>query len=197
MARQMRIGVTAEDGGASAALSAIGAAGQVRRILECVGQGVENEAVRSAMAKGGRSFWQEVARSVSHQMEGSSMVVGATHAAAGIKQTGGIIRAPGQGEGSLHRRALAIPVGLARQMRWDTDEAESAGFRLFRSGETLFGQPRGRKGRGKGGAAVPLFILRRSVRARPDPWFPTGNALAQAAADGLELFRASTGAFTP
>lgn len=184
-----------ENDDASAVLSTLGTAGQLRHILECVGQSVEGAAARSAVAKGGRSFWQAVANSLNHQMQGDSMVVGATHVAAGIKQTGGVIRAPGQGEGALHRRALTIPLGIARQMRWDTDEAESAGYELFRNGDVIFGTPRARKGKGKT-KPVPLFLLRKAVNARPDPWFPTGNDLEKAVADGLDLFNSQSGLFS-
>lgn len=195
MAEQLPlISVNAVEDTATAEIVTLVTSKQIRHILECVGQSVENAARQGALAKGGRSFWYEVANSISHQMNatGDTMTVGASHVAAGIKQTGGVIKAPGQGEGSLHRKALTIPVGIARENRWDTDEAESAGYEIFRNGDTLFGQLRQRAKKKRKGAAetsaIPLFILRKAVNSPADPWFPTGDKLNQAVAKGLQLF---------
>ena len=192
----MDVSVTIRQDGASAALEAIGIPGHLRHVAEAVAEQVAEAARASAMAKGGRSFWRKVAGSVSHQPDGDGFVVGAGHFAAGFKQTGGTISAPGRGVDSLHRRALTVPLGIARRNRWDTDEARRQGYRLFRQGDTLFGEPplRGRR-RGGDSGAVPLFALRRSVSQRPDPWFPEGQALAEAVSAGIAVFASRQGGF--
>lgn len=199
MAQQLPlINIEAAEDSATAQIIAIGASQQVRHILQCVGQSVENAARSSAVSKGGRSFWYAVANSISHQLDaaGDAVIVGASHVAAGIKQTGGIIKAPGHGEGALGAEALTIPVGIARENRWDTDEAEAAGYELFCAVGMLFGRLRtnGKKKKRKGDApdSIPLFVLRKSVNAPADPWFPTGDALNKAIADGLDLFKANS-----
>lgn len=192
----MDVSVTIRQDDASAALKAIGVSGHLRHVAEAAAEAVASAARVAAMAKGGRSFWREIAQSVNSQPDGDGFVVGATHFAAGFKQTGGTISAPGRGAGSMHRRALTVPLGIARRNRWDTDEARRQGYRLFRQGDTLFGeQPlRGRR-RGGDSGAVPLFALRRSVSQRPDPWFPEGQALADAVSDGISLFASQQGGF--
>ena len=189
----MDVSVTIRQDGASAALKAIGVSDHLRHVAEAAAEAVANAARVAAMAKGGRSFWRDVANSVSYQPAGGGMTVFSDHFAAGFKQTGGTISAPGQGPGSLHRRALTIPLGAARRNRWDTDDAKSHGYVLFRRGDTLFGTPPGRGGKGR--AAVPLFTLRRSVAQRPDPWFPEGQALADAVSDGISIFASQQGGF--
>jgi len=200
----MAFDVTVEGGDAMAMLQAIGTSSHIRHILECCGQSVENAAVIGARSHGGRRFWAEVANSVSHQFDGDSMVVGASHYAAAFKQTGGVIRAPGHGAGSLNRRALTIPMGIARQNRWDTDEAESHGYQLFRAKDIIFGRipqrkPKRRNGHGNGeGAAdepqaIPLFVLRKQVMQNPDPWFPEGAALEAAVSEGIDFFTSRNG----
>jgi len=201
-----------QEGDAMAMLSYIGTAAHVRKLLECCGMSVEMAAVNSARSKGGRHFWADVAKSVSHQMTpDGSMLVGATHFAAGFKQTGGIISAPGQGAGSLNRKALTIPVGIARERRWDTDEAEYNGYRLFhpKGTDLLFGQKESKKSTKpprmkKDGTPyktkapkqedpILLFILRKRVVQKPDPWFPVGADLASAVDAGFGIYMSRNG----
>lgn len=143
-------------------------------------QQVANLARSNAYAHGGRSFWYEIGDSVQVQQTDGGAVVGATHAAAGFKHTGGTISAPGRGAGSLRRRALTIPVGPARANRWDTDAAQQAGYVLARAGDVLVGR------KGKRGRPVPLFILRKSVTQRADPWWPENNEVAAIVRKAME-----------
>ena len=159
-----------------------------RNILLRVGHLASNMAKRNAYAKGGRSFWRDIGDSI-HVVQPSpgEVIVGAAHVAAGIKHFGGRVSAPGRGAGSLHRKALAIPIGLARANRWDTDEAQQNGYDLFRprGSSILFGRLRaGGRGRGRGrrrGAnaatqpaeqAEMLFVLRKSAQIPADPFWP-------------------------
>lgn len=130
------------------------------------------DAMRNARAKGGKSFWREIAETVQVHEEAGRVLVGATHVAASIKHTGGRVSAPGKGEGSLHRKALTIPIGIARQKRWDTDKAEDAGYHLFRpkGSDILFGKSLKHK---KAHQAEPLFVLRKSANIPASPWWPT------------------------
>lgn len=176
-----------------AVLKALGAREHVRKLLLVCGQAVENAAVLSARAKGGRRFWADVASSVSHQptLDGG-IVVGASHRVAGFKQTGGRISAPGMGPGSLGRKALTIPLGIAREKRWDTDQAEASGYSLFRNKDILFGRKAG-KAKKASAKAIPLFLLRKSVFQKPDPWFPEGESLQRAIDKGVRLYQQRSG----
>lgn len=154
-----------------------------RRLAEHVALAVEEAARASARAKGGRRFWASVAETVmTRRGADGSLTVGAWHRAAGFRHRGGVIAAPGRGPGALGRRALAIPLGRARKGRWSTVEAEQRGLRLFRAGDVLMGR------RGSHGRAEPLFLLRRRVTQRPDPWFPEGAALEAAVRRGVDAF---------
>ena len=132
------------------------------------------QARRNAMAKGGE-FWQEIADSVQVHEEPDSVVVGATHVAAAIRHFGGRISAPGQGAGSLHRRALTIPIYReARAKHWSTDDAEAAGWTLFKpkGSDIIYGTKKG-KGKGNKAQTEMLFVLRKSVRHPASPWWPS------------------------
>ena len=179
-----------------ARLRAVGNPGQLRQMLACIGQAVQNAAVAAARAKGGRRFWQDVANSVTRRQVGDAVIVGATHVAARFKQFGGLISAPGRGPGSLHRKALAIPLDAASQHRgWNARDFETHGWELFKlpKGGGDRSVLMGRKGKRKP-VVVPLFALRRAVTQKPDPWFPAGDALNRAAAKGMRLYRATYGA---
>ena len=160
-------------------------------LLAAVGESVAMAARRSAMSHSrGGQFWPSIANSVSFQNPGGDRLrVGATHYAAAQKQFGGVIRAPGSGPGSRHAKALTIPLGEARRNAWDAADAEDAGYRLFREGDTLFG----RRGKTKRAKAVPLFLLRRQVRQKAEPWFPAGAALKAAVAEGIRLYESRNG----
>ena len=152
-----------------------------RNALKYAAAEVSRQAQSGAVSKGGRSFWRSVADSVSFQPDGpDGYVVGASHVAAAQKQFGGEISAPGKGAGSLHARMLTIPVGIARDRRWNAGRAAQAGFRLFRVKNLLMGTD--------GGNAIPLFVLKKSVTQAPDPWFPQGTALERAVDRGIRLY---------
>lgn len=185
---------------AVARIRALGSPAQTRQMLACIGQAVQNAAVAAARAKGGRRFWGEVANSVSRRQVGDAVIVGSVHVAARFKQFGGMISAPGRGAGSLHRRALAIPTREARARGgygWDVRDFEANGWELFKlpKGGGDRSVLMGRKGKRRP-VVVPLFVLRKSVTQRPDPWFPAGEALSRAAAEGLRLYRSTYGGGT-
>ena len=168
-------------------------------ILDVAAMEVERKARANALAKGGRHFWvSEIANSLHTETIGKARVVGSTHVAAAHKQLGGPISAPGKGEGALGRRALTIPVGKARENRWDTDKAQVAGYELFKV-KTKEGRGLlfGRKTRGKSNRSRQkdelLFVLRKSVMQAPDKWFPEGAELEQCVRNGIDLYLSTKG----
>ena len=168
-------------------------------ILDVAAMEVERKARANALAKGGRHFWvSEIANSLHTETIGKARVVGSTHVAAAHKQLGGPISAPGKGDGALGRRALTIPVGIARENRWDTDKAQAAGYELFKV-KTKEGRGLlfGRKTRGKSNRSCQkdelLFVLRKSVMQAPDKWFPEGAELEQCVRQGIDLYLSTRG----
>ena len=172
------------------------------RILNRIGDVVEQDAKGNALMKPGRSFWRDMAKSVSKTSEpgDGTVTVGSDHEAAAQKQFGGVISAPGKGPGALGARMLTIPVGEARENRWNTrDAAEKFNLFLARSGGRciLFGRLRDRLWKGGGGQDEPrpLFVLKKRVSQQPDKWFPEGAQLERAVAKGIEDYRKLTGDF--
>lgn len=151
-----------------------------RSLLLRIGQLGSRLARQRARAKGGRSFWQEIADSIQVHEEGNAVSIGATHVAARIKHFGGRVSAPGRGAGSLHRRALAIPIGIARTNRWDTDAAQMAGYELFRpKGSNILMGKKGRK-------TERLFALRKAAQIPADPYWLTEEDLQRLVRQAME-----------
>ena len=140
------------------------------------GRGVATQAQRNARAKGGRRFWNELARSVDVKAIGAEGVeVFSTHVAAAQKQFGGVIEAPGQGPGSHGAKALTIPLqGTAAEGKTIGDFV-TGGHKLFVLGK----QDRdhgGVLGYSEDGTFHPLFVLlKRTKPQRAEPWFPTAE----------------------
>lgn len=175
-------------------LTVIGGKALAREVAKAVGRAAQ----AGARSQGGKSFWGKVANSVNAQNPDSTpqgALVGATHVAGAHKQFGGVIAAPGQGEGSRFREFLTIPVGKAREKRWSVDDAKTkGGYTLFRvkakSGKVLlFGYRSELKKR----KVELLFILRKSVWQKAYPWWPEGATLAQAVETGIRAYQAMTG----
>lgn len=165
------------------------------RVLERVGDEIANEARNNAFSRPGRSFWRGMGDSVSTQKRGKSFIVGATHEAAAQKQFGGPISAPGKGPGALGAKSLTIPLGEARENRWNTRDAKEK-FNLFlvkSNGKSiLFGNLKTGK---KKQDAQPLFLLKKRVMQQADPWFPEGGQLERAISRGIEDYRKIAGGF--
>lgn len=143
------------------------------------GQMVAQKAAANARSKGGRSFWDELARAVSVSWDHTGAVVyikGDDRARKGAhKQYGGEIR-PKQA------KALAIPIDdMVRGKR----PAEMAVNNLFIAPKSASGDTAGVLGYTAGGKFRPLFVLRKKVTQQPDPWWPTAKeveALGETAA---------------
>ena len=148
--------------------------GEQTRFLMRWGTRVRKTAMETAIGKGGRRFWREVARSINLVERSKEVTVEATHVAAAQKQFGGVIEAKGKAGGGAE--ALTIPI---------TEEAEgqsaakfvAAGLQLFAiksdSGNAVLGYSRE-------GEFVALFALvRRTKPQRPDPFFPEDGEIAE------------------
>jgi hypothetical protein len=132
------------------------------RLLMSWGARIRREAQRRAIAKGGRRFWREIARSIMLVPKSRMVTVEARHRAAAQKQYGGVIRAKGKGGGGAD--ALTIPISPESEgLR--AANFTAAGLKLFRVGNAL--------GYSKDGQFQPLFALVRQTKPqRPDPFFP-------------------------
>lgn len=174
---------------ASVVIKAIADSLKAADVLRYVGQNVAIRAQNAAYEKPGRRFWREIGDSVNTQRgEDGSVTVGATHEAAGHKQFGGQISAPGKGPGTLGSKALTIPMGVAREKRWTTRDAMES-YDLFKvktkAGRSfLFGKSK----TSKKAKAVVLFTLRKSVMQQAEPWFPMGTKLQAAIAEGIDIY---------
>lgn len=142
--------------------------GQGGKLVMRWGAVVRKEAMESAIGKGGRKFWRQVARSIKIVPQGDSAVeVKAEHVAAKQKQYGGPIRAKGKAAGGAEM--LTIPISAEAENRRASDFA-LGGRVLFCKGNVL-----GYNEAGSMGRIVrfhPLFALVKSVEQEPDPWFP-------------------------
>ena len=131
------------------------------------GQMVAQKAAANARSKGGRSFWDELARAVSVSWGPDEAIVyikGDDRARQGAhKQYGGEIR-PKQA------KALAIPID---DMVKGKRPAEMAVNNLFIAPKSASGDTAGVLGYSTGGKFRPLFVLRKKVTQQPDPWWPT------------------------
>ena len=167
------------------------------KVLNRIGGEVANEARNNAYERPGRSFWRNMGQSVSMQKKGQGVIVGAAHEAAAQKQFGGPIEAPGQGPDALKAKALTIPLGVARNRRWNTRDA-SVKYDLFlvKSGgkSILFGKLKGRVKMTRANTK-PLFLLKKRVMQQADPWFPEGEQLKRAISRGIEDYRKIAGGF--
>ena len=125
----------------------------------------------AAIEKGGKSFWRDVANSVTGESDADSAIVGATHPAAGIRQFGGTISAPGQGPMSTGAEHLAIPVD---------DRAKGKSPRFFNG---IFCAERKRDGalflfRRLNGETELFYVLKDEVEHPADPWLPSDHKRA-------------------
>lgn len=135
---------------------------------------------------GGR-FWASIANSIVTDATKDSVSVGATHFAASHKHTGGTISAPGNRPGSRNSQNLTIPID---------DEAKGKNVSDFRKQDLLF--LKSRKGNKiifkklSNGDIKPLYVLKKAVDQRPEPWFPYEKAdldINKAVNESLRILR--------
>jgi len=126
------------------------------------GNSVAKTARNAARAKGGKHFWDELARAISvSEISDSGATVSADHYAAAQKQYGGEIR-------PKNAKALTIPISPEAKGK---RASEFAGRDLFviksKSPDT-----KGILGYSSAGQFVGLFVLRTRVRQKADPFWP-------------------------
>lgn len=147
--------------------------------FQAFGTLVKREATRSALAKGGRRFWRQIAdRTRVAEVSPSGVTVVNDHVAAAQKQYGGAIEA-------RTRRYLTIPVAeIARGRRASEFPQELKVVRTSR-GASLLGYD---EGAGKSRRFVALYALCRRTRAqRPDPFWPSEERASELATQAGRL----------
>lgn len=148
----------------------------VSRVLRMTGRTLVSDAKDNIRAKGWKKLGNAIISSLNAQQAGTRLEVGATHVAARMREFGGRISAPGQGDLARRRDWLTIPVGEAKGRTYD--EMRARGWSFFRimgkkGFPVLMGYKTGVGKRSKYRAARPLFALRTEVRHPASPWFPT------------------------
>jgi len=154
----------------------LNSSGQQRFLLNWA-VAVRKEAIRRCLAKGGRRFWREMARSVQVERGSGSMLVEAQHRAAAQKQYGGVIKAKGKAGGGADH--LAIPIEGSEAEGKDTHKFALGGYELFALG--LKDDNQGVLGyTGKDGQFVPLFVLVTKTKPqRPDKFMPEDSDVTE------------------
>lgn len=158
--------------------------GDATPLLKVWGQRTAIAARSSARGKGGRRFWNDVARSVQVAEVGPQAVrVHAAHVAAAQKEFGGEIR-------PRNARALTIPVSDEASGK-RASEFESGGRELFvldlgKDSDTigLLGYAE------EDGDFHALFVLRRRVYQDAEPWWPTRSEVTAFGMDEAERWAA-------
>lgn len=154
------------------------------RALNQIGKLLAEKAKKNAEDKGGKSFWQDVAKSVTWRMDGDSAVtVGASHGPGAFRHKGGVISAPGKGVGRYNeRKFLTIPLPWCPKGKKTVDQWERKLIRFIktRDGKRYMGvmEPSGgviSRGKNKGKPKMKfkaLWALKKSVTLKPSPWWP-------------------------
>ena len=162
-----------------------------QRTLRAAGGGIIHDAQNNLAAKGWRGLGTAIRSSLNQQVQGRGLEVGASHAAAGMRHFGGTISAPGKGPGAVPAKMLTIPIANEAKGE-NTRSLRLKGWTIFlpKGTRVLMGTKPGMaiKVRGKGAinpetgrrkslhmgwTAIPLFVLKKSVRHPASPWFPT------------------------
>jgi hypothetical protein len=148
-------------------------------IFRMIGYAIHLDARESARAQhakarhptpGATGCWASIANGVNVQKLPDGVLVGSSHEASAQKEFGGKISAPGRGPKASGAKALTIPISplsrgkTVRQMRRE-------GFVIFRLGK-LDTQGAGTLAATVNGKMEPLFLLRKSVNQKPQPWWP-------------------------
>lgn len=148
--------------------------GRGDRLLMRWGAVVRKIAIRTAIDKGGKRFWRELARSINLVQGSINVNVEASHVAAAQKQYGGKIRAKGQAAGGSD--FLTIPIA---------DEAEgqsAAKFALAGDDLVVITSKAGNAILGRSDddeEFTPLFVLVRETKEqRPDKFMPSEKEIA-------------------
>lgn len=147
------------------------------------------EARENARKKGGRRYWAELARSIRvRSVTTTEAEISSDHRGAVIKQYGGEIV-------PVNKKALTVPISPEARGR-TAYQIERTGKQLFvvsqRTGDPgtigVLGYARERK---NGNSDFrPLFVLRKRVVQKPDPWFPNTMRIMALAGREAEILLA-------
>ena len=142
------------------------------KFLKIWANSVAMEARRNARAKGGRRYWQDLARSLQvRNISKETIDIGTNQKGATLKQFGGEIRPD-------KAKALTIPISPEAKGR-TAYEIERTGKKLFvisqKTGDpgTVGVLGYARKSKSGDSDFRPLFVLRTRVFQDADPWFPS------------------------
>jgi hypothetical protein len=155
----------------------VSGAASKKRLLKEIGVQVGEVVTRSALEKKpGSQFWRDISNSVNKRVEGDSVEVGASHVAAAFKEHGGTITAPGKGPGSRHAKFLSIPVSPVSKGKNISDFKRDNIY--ITKGGLVFRQRKAKGGKRKDGFkgmvfSELLFVLKKSVTQKADPWWPS------------------------
>lgn len=151
------------------------------------GAATRRSAQRNALAKGGRRFWKDMARSVRIAAAGPRQVdVVSDHVAAAQKQFGGPIVAKGSAAGGAEM--LTIPISVESEGR-RASEFTDAGEELVAIYPPSMGD-KGLLGWRHSDWFEPLFLLTEEVDQEAEPWWPTEReTMAEGIALGERLVR--------
>lgn len=133
---------------------------------------VAMEARENARRKGGRRYWREFARSIQVKSINKETVdVGTSYVGAYLKQFGGMI---------VPEKARCLTIPISEEARGKTAyDFSRTGKELFtvsvKTGDPgtigVLGYAKPTRRKGVEGFR-PLFVLRKRVFQKPDPWFP-------------------------
>jgi hypothetical protein len=164
----------------------------VRSLMRLVGIRMKLAIGSEARRKNpGSGFWNDIADSANWEFSsGSDIIAGASHYAAGFKHRGGTVSAPGRGPGSRFSSWLTIPISNEAKGKNASDfprkktfiaRSKAGNLIIFRKPPKVSKKSRKRAGRAalsmiNAMAPKPLFVLKKSVTVRPNPWFPEDDA---------------------
>jgi hypothetical protein len=126
--------------------------------------------------KGGQ-FWNRVCQSIgfTYSTKAKTLTYGANHVAAAHKQYGGVISAPGKGEGSRRSKYLTIPISPISKGK-NTSVFRKVSIKTFfftsKKGNLILAMTSSTKKK-----MEPLFLLKKSVYQKAQPYFPDGAEL--------------------
>lgn len=163
-------------------------------LFRAIGQALKQEAragangrhltAKSPSRKGG-GFWAKIRDSVNYEATADGVTVGSAHFAASHKQFGGTISAPGKGAGSTGAKFLTIPI--SDKSRGYTVGQLANRYSIFRFHDTnVLGGIRKVGGKLSNQPAIPLFVLKKRVTQKAEPWFPDEAKAARAISQLLD-----------
>lgn len=171
---------------------------------------LQRSAKDNARAKGGKSFWNGIANSVTDKISADELIVGSSHFAARHKQFGGDISAPGKGPGSKHSNFLAIPLNAKARGKFPKTfkdlwcyQAASGNLFLVKTVKVKTGSKaevserlkeighysaKNVKSQMYSSKLEFYYLLKKQVTQKAYPWFPLGDEAKKEVSKGIKLW---------